>query len=121
MAIVIRNNHVLMLKRATNENGLQWSFPGGKVDPQESPESSAVRETLEETGVQCRPLRVLGNRTHPDSKRMVHYVLCEWVSGTAVNVEHEKAYSVEWVKNENVSFLVTSDLFPAVAAELAKR
>jgi 8-oxo-dGTP diphosphatase len=29
-----------------------WEFPGGKVEPGESPEAAAIRETLEEAGVQ---------------------------------------------------------------------
>lgn len=121
IAVVIRNGCVLMLKRVSSDECLQWGFPGGKVESGESPAETALRETLEETGIQCRALRSLGSRLHPDSKRMIHYVLCDWVSGTVTNVEPDKAYSVEWVKNESVSFLITSDLFPAVTLELAKR
>ena len=29
-----------------------WEFPGGKVEPDESPADAAVRECLEETGIQ---------------------------------------------------------------------
>lgn len=35
-----------------------WSFPKGKLDPGESFEEAAVREVLEETGLECR----LGSR-----------------------------------------------------------
>ncbi|AXH97630.1 (deoxy)nucleoside triphosphate pyrophosphohydrolase [Ornithinimicrobium avium] len=31
-----------------------WEFPGGKVEPGESPAQAAVRETLEELGVRVR-------------------------------------------------------------------
>ena len=33
---------------------LSWEIPGGKVEDDEQPEEAAVRECLEETGVQCR-------------------------------------------------------------------
>lgn len=38
--------------------------PAGKIDPGESPEETARRELLEETGYTCRELRYLG-KTHP--------------------------------------------------------
>lgn len=31
-----------------------WEFPGGKVEPGETPQDAAVRETLEELGVRVR-------------------------------------------------------------------
>jgi 8-oxo-dGTP diphosphatase len=32
-----------------------WEFPGGKIEPGETPEAAAVRECLEETGVAVTP------------------------------------------------------------------
>jgi 8-oxo-dGTP diphosphatase len=33
-----------------------WEFPGGKIQPGETPEAAAVRECLEETGLTVQPL-----------------------------------------------------------------
>jgi 8-oxo-dGTP diphosphatase len=33
-----------------------WEFPGGKIEPDETPEAAAVRECLEETGLAVEPL-----------------------------------------------------------------
>jgi len=33
-----------------------WEFPGGKIQPGETPEAAAVRECLEETGLAVSPL-----------------------------------------------------------------
>lgn len=42
-----------------------WSLPKGKLDPGETPVLAAVRETAEETGLECRLGRYLGHVTYP--------------------------------------------------------
>ncbi|RJO75320.1 NUDIX hydrolase [Nocardia panacis] len=42
-----------------------WSLPKGKLDPGETPVLAAVRETEEETGLECRLRRYLGHVTYP--------------------------------------------------------
>lgn len=37
-------------------DGPSWEIPGGRVDEGELPEKAAIRETLEETGVECSDL-----------------------------------------------------------------
>ena len=52
IAVVRRDGNVLIGQRAagTALAGL-WEFPGGKIEPQETPERAAVRECLEEAGI----------------------------------------------------------------------
>lgn len=38
----------------------QWALPGGRIDPGESPEEAALRELVEEVGLQLTPGDVLG-------------------------------------------------------------
>jgi ADP-ribose pyrophosphatase len=40
-------------------NRVSWEIPGGKVDEGETPQASAIRECLEETGVFCRSMTPL--------------------------------------------------------------
>jgi 8-oxo-dGTP diphosphatase len=44
--------------------GLQWEFPGGKIEPGESPEQAIVREVREELGVSATPLELLDSVAH---------------------------------------------------------
>ena len=56
VAIVIDDGRVLVGQRAPdaeNAAGLH-EFPGGKVEPGESPEAAAARETFEEAGIDVR-------------------------------------------------------------------
>lgn len=60
---VIRDlrGRVMMLHRKTDEL-TQWEIPGGKLEPGEEPEQTAVRELREEVGVEVDIERRLGER-----------------------------------------------------------
>jgi len=44
--------------------GLQWEFPGGKIEPGESAEQAIVREVREELGVPATPHETLQTVSH---------------------------------------------------------
>ena len=55
-----RNGEVLLVRQyRLLINGLSYEIPGGRVDENETPETAAIRECLEETGVQCLNLKPL--------------------------------------------------------------
>ncbi len=88
-ALVFRDGSVLLVKRRDEPNRGRWSPPGGSLEIGETVEAAAARETLEETGVTVRPVRVVDVRDFvdrgPDGRVRWHYVLmnvlCEYVSG----------------------------------------
>ena len=52
IALIDRKGRVLLQKRrAGGRHGGLWEFPGGKVEPAESPESALVREIAEELAI----------------------------------------------------------------------
>jgi len=54
------NHKVLVVQRSATMNmPLKWEFPGGKVEPNESPEDCIKREIMEELNIQISPKKML--------------------------------------------------------------
>ena len=61
VAALIRDPHgavLLARRRAAQEHPLAWEFPGGKVEPGESPSAALAREIEEELGVRAEVGRI---------------------------------------------------------------
>jgi len=64
-AVVWRDGRLLLTQRPPGGPlGLQWEFPGGKIEPGESPEHALVREIHEELGVHAQARELLSLETH---------------------------------------------------------
>lgn len=64
-AIVQTEEGILIARRAEGERrGGLWEFPGGKVEPGESPEEALVREIREELGIEVSAGELLHTHRH---------------------------------------------------------
>ncbi len=84
-AIILDGNRVLVTRRPAGAHleGL-WEFPGGKIEPPETPEECACREVWEETGLQVQVVNRLPEVVHAYPERTVHlhFCLCTVVGGS---------------------------------------
>jgi 8-oxo-dGTP pyrophosphatase MutT (NUDIX family) len=56
--------------RCAASTGSALAFPGGKIEPDETPAEAAVREVAEEAGLEIRQGGEIGRRTHPATGRI---------------------------------------------------
>jgi ADP-ribose pyrophosphatase YjhB (NUDIX family) len=62
VAVSDDKSRLLMIRRSDNDN---WALPGGAMDCGESIAQAAVRETKEETGIDCEVTGLVGIYTNP--------------------------------------------------------
>jgi 8-oxo-dGTP diphosphatase len=102
--VCFRDGEILLTRRPPGgEHGLLWEFPGGKIEPGETPEQALVREIREELGVDCEALAVLDRARHTYPSRLeveIVFLGCRLASHqfTASEAVHE----ARWVRPQDV-------------------
>ena len=100
VALVDADGRVLLAQRPAGKPmaGL-WEFPGGKVDPGETPEAALIRELGEELGIDviasCLAPLTFASHSYPDFHLLMPLYVCRKWSGipTAREGQH-----LTWVR-----------------------
>ena len=101
-AIIERDGLVLAAQRKEGMRlALKWEFPGGKIDPGESPETCLKRELIEEMGVEIDLDHPLDPVTHQYSFFAVtlYPFVCAIRSGDITLHEHA---AIRWLPPEEL-------------------
>ena len=90
--IIKRDGRYLIAQRRQDDTmGGYWEFPGGGVEPDETPDQCVVRELREELGVEARPLSLFDSIT--DRDLVVLFYRCE-ITGEPQPLDCEQ---LQWV------------------------
>jgi 8-oxo-dGTP diphosphatase len=116
-AVIVRDGQLLLVRRRVAEGSLSWQFPAGQIEPGESPEDAAVRDTFEETGLVIAARRIIG-RIHPATKRQMFYVAADALAGTAHLADHDELDAVTWVNLGEISEYIPYPFFGPVQEHL---
>ena len=99
--VVTYRQRVLFGKRRTKSTAFEWQLPGGWIRPGESPSRAAVREVLEETGLDLETPRfvaVTSNVFSPRHHSVTLYFEAKCVDAKALRViESEKCSDWQWL------------------------
>ena len=108
-AIIIHNNQIFATQRGYGDFKDGWEFPGGKVEPGETPQQALVREIKEEldTEIEVGDYLMTVEYDYPNFHLSMDCFLCTINSGNLVLREHEAA---KWL---TVETLDTVDWLPA--------
>ncbi|MCG7205348.1 NUDIX hydrolase [Streptomyces arenae] len=121
-AVVLREGRVLLAQRA--DSG-RWTAVTGIIDPGEQPADAAVREVLEETGVEVVPERLaMVNVTDPvvyDNGDQTQYLdlvfRLSWQSGDPYPADGENT-ATRWFPLDDLPPM-TDDMIARIAAAVA--
>ena len=98
-ALIDADNRVLIAQRppAKSMPGL-WEFPGGKLEPGETPEDCVLRELREELGVttwrNCLAPLTFASHTYAEFHLLMPLFVCRKWEGPAIAQEHT---AIKWV------------------------
>ena len=121
-AAILHNGRCLVARRAPHvSNPGDWEFPGGKVEPDETPEAALEREIAEELGLVIKSRSFLGRgQSESGGRRIILDVFAaELQHGALQMTDHDE---IRWVGPQDLASLnwAAADLpvLPALKALL---
>ena len=100
-AIIIDEDKVFATQRGYGDYKGWWEFPGGKIEPGESPEEALIREIREElcADIKVGDLFYTVEYDYPKFHMIMQCYLCKLISDEIVLTEHEAA---RWLEKEDI-------------------
>ena len=100
-AVIKDGNKVFATQRGYGDFKDGWEFPGGKVEPNETPKEALAREIKEELDIDISVDKFIDTieYDYPKFHLTMHCFFCSMVNGHLKLIEHEAA---KWVTFETI-------------------
>ena len=104
VALVDPDGRVLLAQRPAGKSmaGL-WEFPGGKIEPGETPEAALIRELQEELGIDtwasCLAPLTFASHSYADFHLLMPLFVCRKWQGQP---QSREAQALKWVRPEDL-------------------
>ncbi len=100
-AIIKKGNCIFATQRGYGDYKDWWEFPGGKMEPGETPEEALVREIKEElsTDISIDKFLYTVDYDYPKFHLTMHCYMCSLLSDSLHLNEHEAA---KWLNSEDI-------------------
>ena len=121
-AVICDGERVFATQRGYGEWKDWWEFPGGKMEPGETPEEALMREIREElaTEIVVGPLLTTVEHDYPKFHLIMHCYLCHVHSGQLILLEHEAARWLSRNELDSVKWLPADEPVARMVAGMQK-
>ena len=101
-AIIEKDGKILICRRAENKTrALKWEFPGGKVEPGETPQQALVREIMEELDTEIKVGELI-DTIEFDYPTFHLSMDCFWAEVTKGHLELKEAEAAKWLTKDQL-------------------
>ena len=117
---IIKDGKVFSAQRGkSGKTAFKWEFPGGKIDPGETPEEALARELREELSINVKVHELIYQVVdeYEDVSLHIDTYRCELLSGTPTLSEH---IALAWSNKEELDKLEFSPADDPVLAKIKK-
>jgi len=97
------DGRILFIQRSMKKKTLPgaWSFPSGTVEEGEDVLSTAIRESMEELGVDVSADKILSVLDLPEFSARLHFVLCSIKDGVPSIEEPDEIDVIDWMRMDD--------------------
>ena len=101
-ALIVRDGKLLIARRPDGKHMAgRWEFPGGKIEPGESPEAALERELTEELGISAHAGRIYHaiHHSYPEKDILLLFYRCRLLQGEPQAIEEAE---VRWIEEREL-------------------
>lgn len=117
-AIILKDNKILLIRRSNYTPAFpkHWACPGGRAEPNESPEQNVIREVKEEINLEFKPTKLFATGKYQD--RDLYRFLGDWKG--KIKIQKEEIDDCQWFPYDEAAKLELAFDYKKIIEKLRK-